>query len=147
MNKRRRLLGRRGATLVLMGILWFALGWATTFSPSHITFSAFHFAIPGALRGAMWCGGAILAFIFAARRHDWPGFVGLLVMPGITAASCLTSWFLSLCDLGGYDRAWYSFIFYAGMVAWVLITAGWPEPAHFEDLDTHHPIGVVTDDA
>ena len=131
--KRTPNLGRRGAILIVMGAAWILLGIATFLSPQQPgTENLLHvILIPRAVEGAAWIVSGFVAVVYAHRTDDEYGFLALYIMPAIRALSFFLGWLDSLSPVGsdGYSRGWFSALFYLIMILFIVICAGWPEPA------------------
>jgi len=135
-------LGRRGAVLLILGVIWFFIGISTITDPyaggSH-TLGLFHQALPSWLRGTLWIGTALLAMSsawrVAGRRDDW-GYMGLILMPIVWAMSYLWAW-LSYLFVGKGDPAgWLGFVVWGTVTILVYTISGWPETPKFVPPET-----------
>lgn len=134
-----RRLGRRGVCLVLLGIIWTAIGASTLLSPLHDRFSA-----PGpgdALEwmdgpwvGGLWGAAGLVALVVGLthdrRRiaaHDAVGFNALITPP--VASALFYGWSAILLPWGeGNHRAPLGFAVELAVCVLILLVAGWPEP-------------------
>lgn len=129
--------GRRTFILLHGGVSWILLGWLIFTLPTR-RFSA----SGGPLEildsrywGLVWITGGVLCLINAPLRKRWKGrdvigFMGLVTPPVVWLAGYLWSAGTYLLSGGewGNDRAWTGIVFYYLISAFVLVTAGWPDP-------------------
>lgn len=130
-------LGRRGATLLLMGTLWLLVGVSVTHGldapydepPPGV----FHLLIPETVRGLIWTVTGMLAVVYAFRP---PGFsdafawTALYLMPTMRTVSFGVGWLDSMIPWGteGYSRGWVPMVTWGIVVALIVVCAGWREP-------------------
>lgn len=140
-----RYLGRRGAMLLVFGVLWIIMGAGTTQTPLDPDSPLVHERFPEGLRGSLWLATGALAIFYAWRPpglRDAVGFVALYAMPATRVLSFGWAYLDHLIPwIGGpgQDDAWRGAVVYAAMIAAVVITAGWPEPPHQQLPDDHGP--------
>lgn len=124
-----RLLGRRGAALLVGGIMWILLG---------IRVIRHHAPVPGSwllshgwqVQAAAWIVAGIIAWWYAWRTDDAPGWwVGMYPM-----AAWVILVITEICLRAAIDHQWGA-LFDAldsgginyGIVGWIVIMAGWRE--------------------
>lgn len=127
-----RQIGRRGAVLLILGLIWIILGLGVLDS-GGISDELLHERLSPTLRGAAWIVTGLVAIGYAFRPTglgDQVGFAALYLMPAVRVASYTTAWVDSLIPVGGpgYESGWRFAAIHAAIVTAVAITAGWPEP-------------------
>jgi len=134
-------LGRRGAVLLILGVIWFFIGISTITDPyaSGRNLSLFHESLPSWLRATLWIGTALLALSSAwraaGRRDDW-GYMGLILMPTVRAMSFLWAWLVDLFDGKGDATGWLGAIVWGTVTILVYTISGWPESPKFVPPET-----------
>lgn len=130
-----RRLGRRGAVLLILGLLWILQGIGVYLAPYNANVGSellVHEQLPVWLRVSVWCGTGVVAVAYALRRAcaDTPGFLALVFMPVERAASYGWGFLMYLVPgvPDGYPRGLVSATVWAGVAALVIIVAGWREP-------------------
>lgn len=128
------MLGRRGAMLVIMGLVYVVLGLGLTLGrpgPHAVRFNLMYTtpAWPW-ITGWVVTGG--IALLYAWRARDWLGWVLLYIMPLITIMVYLAKWILDLTHRTGYYTAWYDAILFTPFIAIVLVCSGWEENSRVE---------------
>lgn len=128
-------IGRRGAILLTMGILWLIIGLGSIFDPTPGTQDLLVNAVPSEIRVSLWVTSALIAIGHAFRppgTSDAVGFLALYAMPAYRAAMYLADWVDLFVPWGGpgYDRGFVTGAFYIALVTAVAICAGWKEPSH-----------------
>lgn len=133
-----RLLGRRGAFLLAMGLSWVCYGYAILTTPipaaQHMGLSVLMSVAPLSVWGWAWLASGVVGAFFSLVRKvgaDQIGFTAL-VIPAVTwSVGYLIDWAL----VGGYDRGWVVASTYAGIAASIVIASGWPEVRKTRDGD------------
>lgn len=115
-----RHLGRRGAVLSILGVLWVLVGvniLATDYRPSLALTAA------PSYQSALWVGTGFVACAFAWRPQgqDAPGFLALYVMVGYRCISYAFEWG------SGKSTAVIGLLVWLAVAALILIIAGWRE--------------------
>jgi len=135
-------LGRRGAVLIILGIIWAFIGISTITDPyagAGRNQGLFHEALPVWLRATLWIGTALLALSsawrVAGRRDDW-GYMGLILMPTVRAMSYLWAWLIDLFGGQGDPTGWLGFIVWGTVTILVYTISGWPETPKFVPPET-----------
>jgi len=132
-------LGRRGAVLLILGVIWLFIGISTIADPyasGGRNLGLFHEALPSWLRATLWIGTALLALSSAwraaGRRDDW-GYMALILMPIVRAMSYLWAWLLNLIPGPpvGDPTGWLGFIVWGTVAVLVFTISGWPESPKF----------------
>lgn len=125
-------LGRRGATLVLFGLVWIMVGISVPINDmgSPTSWVLLHQRLPLVVREALWIGTGIAAILGGTvERPKWEqvGFSALLVAPIIRAGSFAWSWGVSIFTDYGYSRGWTDAVTWGVILLVILLLAGWPE--------------------
>jgi len=135
-------LGRRGAVLLILGVIWFFIGISTITDPyagGSRNQGLFHEALPPWLRATLWIGTALLALSsawrVAGRRDDW-GYMALILMPTVRAMSYLWAWLIDLFDGQGDPTGWLGAIVWGTVTILVYTISGWPETPKFVPPET-----------
>lgn len=143
-NKLKSRVGRRGASLILMGIIWFVIGLGLLLGvATGEERDLIHVKLPYPWRGTLWIASAAIAFFCAFKRgQDAWGFTALMIMPLVRSLSHLWGSIAYLAS-GGAEGFEYGFLYtalYGGLVGWVYVTGGWSEPLRLpkEYAGGHH---------
>jgi len=134
-------LGRRGAVLLFLGVIWLFIGISTITDPyaSGRNHGLFHEALPPWLRATLWIGTALLALSsawrVAGRRDDW-GYMGLILMPTVRSMSFLWAWMIDLLGGIGDPTGWLGAIVWGTVTILVYTISGWPESPKFVPPET-----------
>ena len=125
-------IGRRGAMLLVFGVLWMVVG-VGVLDSSGVHAELLHERLPSWVRGGVWVVTGALAVFYAFRPpglSDRVGFASLYIMPAVRVLSYTMAWIDYFIPIGGdgYASGWRFAAVYAVMLAAVMITAGWPEP-------------------
>src|SRR4051812_36799177 len=128
-----RNLGRRGALLLTLGLVWVLTGLATFGTPAIPDADwAWFEDLPTWPRALLWISTGLVAIVFAGypKSHsDAPGFAALYIVPFLKLLSFLTGWFVSLLpDQEGFSRGFLSGMIYGVVLIILVICAGWKEP-------------------
>lgn len=125
--------------LLILGVIWVFFGISAIIDPhpsGRTDLSLFHEALPSCLRATLWMGTALVAvssaWRTAGRRDDW-GYMALILMPIVRAASYTWAWVIHLIH-GGADGApngWLGAIVWGTVVILVFTISGWPETPSF----------------
>lgn len=145
MPRRPSEMNKRGQVLVILGIIWVAIGASVYMDPhprgwEHIWMFS---APPVWLRAGAWVATGLVAVLFAVRprwiTHDGFAFLALYVMPAERAAGFLWGWLDHLMPWGGpgYSRGLLGGLVYLVIVALIMVIATWPDPptARLDDSD------------
>ena len=128
-------LGRRGACLTLLGIIWLCVGVSTALSdgpPDYVMLNGW-----GHVRGALWIATGAVAMLYAwkPQGRDWPGFVALYLMAGYRFVAYMFGFAQWLNSEHGEQGSAHGAI---GAFTWLIIivlivtVAGWRESADDE---------------
>ncbi len=124
----KRRLGRRGATLTPLGIVWILYGYSMIAQPL-----AAQRGLPLLLQrvsldvwGWAWIVSGVVALVYAwaPPGRDAAGFVSLVLIVVPWTTGYLASWLL-----GDYPRGWVAAAVWTGLSVPILVALGWPEPA------------------
>lgn len=130
LRRLRARVGRRGLTLLSLGLAFFLIGLKGYFSPSEDLgrFILYTF-LPDWARGLLWGIPAALAFVAAVRRggRDGVGFAALVVPPVVLSVSYLWSGVAFLLGATNYAFGWTQAAIWLSILSFVLIVSGWPE--------------------
>jgi hypothetical protein len=125
-----RLNGRRGAFLLLFGLIYLVMGYALTLEltqpPPHARF--LHDNFPWWIRATLWGGCGFVALITAFvrdARFTIVGYTALSLPPAERLASYSLSWLVLDVDI---RVAILGAIIYGALLTAILIVASWPEP-------------------
>jgi PAS domain S-box-containing protein len=142
-----RRIGRRGASLVFVGLLSLVIGASLVFAePEQRTMPAFTILAglaPLSVWAAAWFAVGVLCLVQTFMRSDRIAFAAataLLLMYGLI--------FLSSTITGQNPRGWVTGAVWLAFGGWIALIATWPEAAHL----TRVPVSggaaiVVADDA
>lgn len=113
-------LGRRGAVLIILGVLWILVG-ANVLAVDYDPPLALAAAPP--IQSALWIGTGFVACAFSWRPQgqDAPGFLALYVMVGYRCISYAFEWG------SGRGSAVIGLLVWIVIAALILIIAGWRE--------------------
>lgn len=123
----RRQLGRRGAVLSSLGLVWVCYGYAQISAPqpnqSGLRLLLF---MPLWAWGMVWIVSGSLAFAAAwmPGRRDWWGYPALAVVVLPWTLAYMASWW----PLHDNPRGWIGALIWTALVVPVLVVAGWDEP-------------------
>lgn len=128
--------GKRGAVLVLHGLIFFLIGWSYLTAPDIVartrTFGFIPEWIDPPLLGIPWIASGVVSIFFAI---DWSwtsdrwGFMAATMMPLFWSLLFLTGW------INGYNPlAWISAVLYLGYALIIMVVAGWPNPTRPVDV-------------
>lgn len=144
-------LGRRGGVLLILGGIWFFVGVSTITDPYAAggpQLGLFHQALPSWLNATLWMGTSLSAMSAAwrpaGRRDDW-GYMALILMPTVRAASYTWAWLLHLIPGGpdGAPNGWLGAIVWGTVVILIFTISGWPEtPSFILPLEGEKPDAV-----
>lgn len=128
-------LGRRGAVLLILGIIWVMQGVAIPVAgdpPTPQDAWLLHTEIPVVLRVALWVATGAVAIVGATvQRPRWErwGYMALVLMPLERALSYLWSYIVFAVSWGdiGYGRGWVGASIWAASFVLIVTIAGWRE--------------------
>lgn len=128
-------LGRRGAVLVIIGLVWIMQGIGIVVAgdpPTPTDAALLHLQIPIVIRVLLWAVTGTIAICGALlNRPNWEGmgFMALVAMPLERALSYGWSWLVYVGTWGdiGYGRSWVGAISWAAVVVLIVTIAGWRE--------------------
>lgn len=129
-----RRLGRRGSTLVILGIAFFVLGIRVILSPAQLGDDRFllYLFLPQPVRAAIWLIPAVVAVATGVRRSvgkDAIGFVALCIPVMLQIASYLWSTVAFIAGYSDWGIGWASALVWIMELSLLLIVSGWPETA------------------
>lgn len=142
--------GWRGLYLMVMGIVWVAVGLAVTaVNAPHHPYVLFQY-LPLGIEGGAWVvTGTLAAWVGSrgATDDDSLGHVALYLMPAVRCGSYMVSWLVwaattVLHGLGGditpsgYEVGLLAAIIWAAMIALITVCSRWPNPTY---LVPHRP--------
>jgi len=137
-------IGRRGAVLLILGVIWLFIGISIIADPyagGGRSQGLFHEALPTWLRATLWITTALFALSaawrVAGRRDDW-GYMALILMPTVRAMSFLWAWLVHLIPgpPDGDPTGWLGFIVWGTVTVLVYTISGWPESPKFVPPET-----------
>ena len=120
--------GRRGASLIIYGLIWFLSGLSLLILPipseiQHVL--AIHvWAAVFLVSGVVAC----LASAFRTPRTDRWGFIALTLSGSLWAAYCATTWVLSLFNPLIFSPGWVETLTDILLMVKITVDAGWSEP-------------------
>jgi hypothetical protein len=122
-----RRVGRRGAILILKGIMSLLFGCSLLLQPlpNTIGIRLLLKLMPAHFWGWAWVVAGCIALTCAVLKpgRDWPGFAAVYLMSSSWALAYLTSWWLY-----GNSRGWITSIIFAAFGGVAAVAAAWPEP-------------------
>lgn len=123
-------IGRRGAVLLILGIVWIVYGYTIGTVPHAVGALGILDKIPTAVWAAMWigCGAVAAGHCGVTRAHDGRGFTLLAIPPAVWAFGLWWAEVTYLAGVGGTPYSWAAAIIWTGLAALVVIVAGWVEP-------------------
>jgi MFS family permease len=129
-----RRLGRRGACLIVLGLAFIGVGINALLSgppdTHHVGRYLLHNYLPFWVEALLWAGAG-LAAVHASGKHgtgrDGYGFAALIVPLALRIVSYLGSFLAYLVGLSGWGGGGVSAVVWTGLMALILIIAGWPE--------------------
>jgi len=135
-------LGRRGAVLLILGVIWFFIGISIITDPRvgiGQNQGLLHEESPTWLRATLWIGTALFALSsawrIAGRRDDW-GYMALILMPLVRTMSYLWAWLINLFGGQGDPAGWLGFVVWGTVTILVYTISGWPETPKFVPPET-----------
>lgn len=125
-------LGRRGAALLVLGVIFMLVGLDVALAPDPPDLDRFllHTLIPHPLRAALWLIPGALAIWASVHKGPGPdgfGFVALVVPLIIRIVSYVFSFVAFLLGAGTWAFGWASALIWLAILALILIIAGWAE--------------------
>jgi len=132
-------IGRRGAVLLILGVIWVFIGISTLVDPyasGGPELGLFHQALPPWLRATAWMVTALVAIASAWRvagKRDDLGYMALILMPMVRTASFTWAWLIHLIPGGanGAPNGWLGAIVWGTVTVLVFTISGWPETPSF----------------
>jgi len=123
-------IGRRGGTLLVLGLVFFLIGVKALIAPSEDDgrFMLYTF-LPNFARGVLWIIPAILAIAAAFKPHDRDGFgFAALSIPAVFLTfSYLWSGVAFLLGETDWAFGWTSAVQWLAILTFIFIVSGWPE--------------------
>ncbi|RAJ70303.1 hypothetical protein K378_01468 [Streptomyces sp. Amel2xB2] len=130
------LVGRRGATLLLLGglVTLYGVGQLAKPIPNKSGIRLLLMVMDLDCWSWTWIGAGLLAIFCAFLRpgRDWPGFTGLWLATVPWALSFFVSWW----PLYDNPRGWISAAIFAAFGTLPLVLVGWDEPARRESPES-----------
>lgn len=124
-----KLNGRRGAFLLLWGLIFVAMGYALTIPLNDPPTNKFlHDYLPWWFRASLWGFSGLIAIVSAwirDSRATITGYTFLSLPVGERLASCALSWLILNVD---YRATILGSIVYGALLVAILLVASWPEP-------------------
>jgi hypothetical protein len=132
-----RMLGRRGATLAILGVAFLIIGVKALLAPVEPVQDRYllYSLLPPAVRGVLWILPAILALVAAIKTtgRDGFGFAALAAPPSAMAFSYLWSSVANWVGLSPWPFGWTSALTWLMILALLSVIAGWPEPVQIRE--------------
>lgn len=127
-----RRLGRRGAALAILGVLFILVGIDTLVNPPAADMERFliHTLIPYPIAALLWIVPGSLALLASQRKGPGPDGFGFkaLVIPLATRITSFSVAFVAfLLGEGNYYTALVPAAVWLAFLALILLIAGWPE--------------------
>lgn len=123
-------LGRRGAALLVFGVIFAARGGLLVLAPQDTVrrFMVMEAILPLQVWGFVWIGAAVLAAVqaFSPLRDGVWAFVSLTTVSGIWAAGYIAGWIVTEPPRG--PRGWLMGLMWAAMFGLTIVLSGWKEP-------------------
>lgn len=131
----RKKLGRRGAMLTLLGIVYILVGYGAVSRPQERVNGAFMTYLPDWIIFILWGVCGLTAICFAWRKFDEVGWLALYIPAGLRFISWIGSWVIHLIPggQGGFVSGWYNAAFTAPFIIVALICSGWKECPDIEE--------------
>ena len=127
-----RVLGRRGATLAILGVAFLIIGIKALLAPVEPVEDRYliYSLLPAVARGFLWIVPAVLALVaaFKSTGRDGFGFAALAIPPSIMAFSYIWSSVAFALGLSPWAFGWTSAITWLMVLTLLSVVAGWPEP-------------------
>lgn len=122
-----RALGRRGAFLLSIGMVWGLIGYGQLVSPQpdQRGLKLLLNRVPLEVWGWLWITAGVVAILSAFLRQgsDRFGFAALSLMVTPWIVSYLVAW-----GQGTFPRGWIASALYGGLAIGIMVVAGWSEP-------------------
>lgn len=139
-------IGRRGAALLVFGVIYVLAGFPLLIAPSHSELHVYELRIWGLV---FVCAG-VVAWLSAFRRHvrhDRAGFLILMLVGWLWVAYCALSSILHLLQPLIFPSLVGLTFENAALMILILVTSGWPEPIEPVDLAGHLAHDMAEQDA
>ncbi|QOP65151.1 membrane protein [Arthrobacter phage Phives] len=126
-------LGRRGAALLVLGVIFMLVGLNAAIAPPDVDLSdrfLLHTLIPHPIQALLWTVPGILAIRASTHKgpgNDGFGFIALVVPLIIRIVSYLFSFVAYLFGAGTWPFGWAQALIWLAILALILIIAGWAE--------------------
>lgn len=121
-----RRVGRRGASLLFVGLLAAALSWSMLPVPAALTGAPFYrmlaSILPLAVWGALWGVTAVVSLVQAFTRSDRVAFALGAAMLAAWGLIYVTSWVQNV-----NDRGWIGGAIFIAFSGWITLISTWPE--------------------
>lgn len=122
-----RALGRRGAFLLAIGMVWGLIGYGQVSSPppDQRGLRLLLDRVPLEVWGWLWITAGLIAMVsaFLPQGSDRFGFLSLSLMVTPWIISYLVAWWQ-----GTFPRGWIAAALYGGLAIGIMVVAGWGEP-------------------
>lgn len=120
-----RLIGRRGACLLALGVIDIFIGWSVWIAPQSPLTLLKH--IPTPVLGMTWILAGVIAIASIRRKYqDSWGFIGCWQVPFIWGCLFIAELVFPLNNLGIWPGI-RAIVTYWGYAALILVISGWPE--------------------
>jgi hypothetical protein len=125
-----RHIGVRAEGMILAAGIWCLVGLGVITGPAQALIpSVWHLLIPPPITAALWIGTGLAGAVLAPfRRASEAGLVLLLIAPALRFTSYLWGWLAEVIPgpPPGDPRGWFSALFYAAMLAFVILLSHIP---------------------
>jgi hypothetical protein len=127
------MLGRRGATLAILGVAFLIIGVKALLAPVEPVEDRYllYSLLPAGVRAVLWMLPAVLAIVaaFKPTGRDGFGFAALAGPPCVMIGSYVWSTVAHFVGVGEWSFGWTSAITWLMVLTLLSVIAGWPEPA------------------
>lgn len=124
-------IGRRGASLLTLGVIWGLFGLSMISAPAAPAGVSLYELIPQQVFAVLWIASSLVAIVsagFTTPGHDAWGFIALIVPLLIRVASFTWAWVMFLVGHGGSERGWITAVVWSALIGLIVVIAGWAEP-------------------
>ncbi|UAJ15383.1 membrane protein [Arthrobacter phage Niobe] len=126
-------LGRRGAALLVLGVMFVLVGLNAAIAPPAVDLSdrfLLHALIPNPIQALLWIVPGLLAIRASTHKgpgNDGFGFIALVVPLVLRIVSYLVSFVAFIIGAGTWPFGWSQALIWIAILALILIIAGWAE--------------------